>query len=46
MGYDPYCEELAYVFQPVGAPKKLAAELAQEIQDAIERWMEARGIGE
>jgi hypothetical protein len=39
--YDEKCLELAEHFLPEVASRRLKAELAQEIQNAIEDWMTA-----
>jgi hypothetical protein len=52
--YDSRCQDLAEVFLPSTASERLKQELAQEIQNAIENWIEAErdrlrgeiGIGE
>jgi hypothetical protein len=45
--YDPACEELALHFLPptwFPARDRFAAELAQQIQDAIEAWLEDKVV--
>lgn len=41
MAYDPRCQDLAEVFLPSTASERLKQELAQEIQDTVERWIAA-----